>query len=257
MWNLPSNLNSPLDSSTVAKRLTKVFLERLKAVKGKRSRVVVDHILKYGYITTEDLKERYGYSHAPRAVRDVREQGIPIETYKTVGKDGRQIAAYRFADPADIRGARHAGRRVFSKMFKDELISLYGSRCAICSCIYESRYLQIDHRVPYKVLPDAKGKHAPAKFMLVCGSCNRAKSWSCEHCRNWTNDHLPSVCNTCYWGSPGKYAHIALRVVRRLDVVWSEGEVPDYDRLLQMSKDASQELPKFVKDVLRRHTKEA
>ncbi len=239
----------------MAKRLPKAFLKRLQAVKGKRSRAVVDHILKHGYITTEDLKVIYGYDHPPRAVRDVREQGIPIETYKSIGKHGRQIAAYRFADPADIRGARHGGRQVFSKMFKDQLIAQYGSRCAICSCDYEHRYLQIDHRVPYEVSGDMKGDPNPTEFMLICGSCNRAKSWSCEHCRNWTTDHFPTVCKTCYWACPEKYAHIALRVVRRLDVVWTEHEVPDYDRLLQMSNHACEELPNFVKDVLRKHTK--
>lgn len=238
----------------MAKVLPSAFLERLKAVKGKRSRAVVDHILEHGHVTTEDLKDIYGYDHPPRAVRDVREQGIPIETFKTVGKHGRQIAAYRFADPTGIRGARHAGRRVFAKSLREELVARYGSRCAICSCGYEHRYLQIDHRVPYEVSGDEKGDPDPAAFMLICGSCNRAKSWSCEHCRNWTTDRVPKVCKTCYWASPEKYAHIALRLVRRLDVVWTEAEVPDYDRLLQMSRDASLELPKFVKDVLRRHT---
>ena len=237
----------------MASKLPKAFLQRLKAIKGKRSRTVVDHILKHGHITTEDLKDTYGYDHPPRAVRDVREQGIPIERYWTVGKHGRRIAAYRFADPSSIRGGRHAGRRVFSKKFKDDLISRYGSRCAICSCDYEPRYLQIDHRVPYQVAGDVTGEPDPAEFMLICGSCNRAKSWSCEHCRNWTTDHDPRICNTCYWASPVKYAHIALRVVRRLDVVWTEEEVPDYEHLLRLSKTAKEELPDFVKAVLRRH----
>lgn len=238
----------------MAKKLSKSFVERLNAVKGKRSRVVVDHILKHGHITTEDLKDTYGYDHPPRAVRDVREQGIPIQTYKTLGKHGRQIAAYRFGDPADIRNARHAGRRVLSKKLKDELIALYGSRCVLCSCEYEHRYLQIDHRVPYEVVGDVKGEPDPEQFMPLCASCNRAKSWSCEHCRNWTTDHDPVVCMTCYWACPDKYAHIALRVVRRLDIVWAEEEVPDFEKLLQLSKDANEELPNFVKDVLRKHT---
>ena len=93
-----------------------------------------------------------------------------------------------------------------------------------------------------------------ADFMLICRSCNRAKSWSCEHCRNWTTDHDVKVCKTCYWASPDKYAHIALRIVRRLDVVWDEHEVPDHEKLVRMSKNAREELPKFVKDVLRKHT---
>lgn len=97
-------------------------MERFKAVKGKRSRAVIDHILKHGHITTEDLKETYGYDHPPRAARDVREQGIPLETFKVAGLHGRQIAAYRFADPSTIRGAQHAGRRVFSKDLKEQLM---------------------------------------------------------------------------------------------------------------------------------------
>lgn len=162
----------------MAKKLPKAFLKRLKAVKGKRSRIVVDHILKHGHITTDDLKDTYGYEHPPRAVGDVKDQGISIEKYWVVGKQGRRIAAYRFADPTGVHGGRHAGRRVFSKKFKDELISLYGSRCAICACDYERRYLQIDHRIPYGVSGDAKGEPEPAEFMPICGSCNRAKSWS-------------------------------------------------------------------------------
>ena len=91
--------------------------------------------------------------------------------------------------------------------------------------------------------------------MPICGSCNRAKSWSCEHCRNWTTDRRSQVCKSCYWARPEKYAHIALRVIRRLDVVWREDEVPDYDKLVEMSKDAKKHLPEFVKEVLRKHVR--
>ena len=52
------------------------FLELLESVEAKRPRTVIDHILAHGYVTTEDLKERYGYNHPPRAARDVRELGI-------------------------------------------------------------------------------------------------------------------------------------------------------------------------------------
>ena len=73
------------------------FLELLESVEAKRPRTVIDHILEHGYITTEDLKERYGYNHPPRAARDVRELGIPLETFRTTAADGRSIAAYRSA----------------------------------------------------------------------------------------------------------------------------------------------------------------
>jgi len=57
------------------------FLKLLKSVKAKRAKTVIDHILKHGQITTEELKDIYGYNHPPRAIRDVREQGIPVKTF--------------------------------------------------------------------------------------------------------------------------------------------------------------------------------
>ena len=87
----------------MAEKLPKDFLNRLKAVTGKRPKTVIDHILAHGQITTEDLKDIYGYSHPPRAVKDVTDLGIPIERFKAKGKDGRTIAAYRFGDQSNLR----------------------------------------------------------------------------------------------------------------------------------------------------------
>ena len=58
----------------------KEFIKLLQSVKAKRPKTVIDHILKHGQITTEELKDTYGYNHPPRAARDVREQGIPLKT---------------------------------------------------------------------------------------------------------------------------------------------------------------------------------
>lgn len=44
----------------MAERLPKEFLERLRTVTGKRPRVVIEHILKHGHITTEELRDIYG-----------------------------------------------------------------------------------------------------------------------------------------------------------------------------------------------------
>mgnify|MGYP000914533606 CR=1 len=52
--------------------------ELLALVGSKRARVVVEHIAKNGYITTEDLERVYGYNHPPRAARDVRDAGVPL-----------------------------------------------------------------------------------------------------------------------------------------------------------------------------------
>lgn len=49
-------------------KLSKSVLDKLNAITDKRPSIVIQHILKYGFITTEDLKEKYGYGilHVPQ-----------------------------------------------------------------------------------------------------------------------------------------------------------------------------------------------
>lgn len=227
------------------------FLERLRSVTARRPKTVIDHILEHGFITTEELSELYGYDHPPRAARDVRELGIPLETFRVTGTNGRRIGAYRFGDLEQVRGGRLSGRMVWPRDLKKTLVQLQNSRCGICLTEFEPRYLQIDHRVPFEISGDTSGQANPADFMLLCGSCNRAKSWSCEHCRNWTTDRLEEECRACYWASPGNYAHVALQPMRRLDLAWTGSEIPEHDLLVSLAERAQMELPDFVKDVLR------
>ena len=56
-------------------KLPKEFEARVRAITDKRPKSVIDHILEHGSVTTEELTNLYGYSHAPRAARDVRERG--------------------------------------------------------------------------------------------------------------------------------------------------------------------------------------
>jgi hypothetical protein len=179
------------------------FLARLRAVTGKRPKTVIDHILKFGQITIEDLKDLYGYAHPPRAIKDVTDLGIPIERSSVKAKDGRTIAAYRFGDPAAVRSAVHGGRTNFPKRFKQQLIDSDGTKCALCCGEFAPAFLQIDHRIPYEVGGQAPGEPRLEDYMLVCRTCNRGKSWSCEHCPNWTTDKRPEVCQTCFWCQPG------------------------------------------------------
>jgi 5-methylcytosine-specific restriction endonuclease McrA len=229
----------------------KEFLDRLRAITAKRAKTVIDHILANGFITTEELKNDYGYNHPPRAIRDVKEQGIDVEMYRTTGADGRSMAAYRFADPTAPATA-HSGRRAIPKAFKKLLIERDGGKCGICLAIFDTRSLQIDHRVPFAVAADKPGDLDPNAYFLVCGSCNRAKSWSCEHCQNWLVAKKKRTCQTCYWANLTSYTHIALEQVRRLDLVWQGDETADYDRLASLAESAGTGLPDFVKEALRR-----
>jgi len=228
------------------------LMELIKKVTNKRPRLVIEHILKHGQVTTEELKELYGYNHPPRAARDVREQGIPLKTVRVTGSDGRKIGAYQFDEISKVVSHKLGGRKVFSKKFKSLLVEKFGSKCTICNEKYEDRYLQIDHRVPYEVAGDfVSNEDHPEAFMLLCGSCNRSKSWSCEHCNNWLNDKNIDVCKQCYWGTPENYSHIALENIRRNEIIWrTDEEIERYNEIQQKATKKGITLEQYIKNVL-------
>ncbi|NJN61025.1 MAG: HNH endonuclease [Coleofasciculaceae cyanobacterium RL_1_1] len=225
------------------------FLDYCRSITAKRPRTVIDHILKNGFITTEDLKEIYGYNHPPRAARDVRELNIPLETFKVTGSDGRKIAAYRFGDVTQMRISSRSGRTKVSQRIKEMLVQECDSKCFIYGECMNARELQVDHRIPFEV--GGESEQTPENFMLLCASANRAKSWSCEHCQNWNEFKDKSICATCYWAYPEAYTHVAMRQLRRIDLMWMGEEVEDYKRIKEEAESLSQELPSFIKQILR------
>ncbi|PIX48323.1 MAG: HNH endonuclease, partial [Armatimonadetes bacterium CG_4_8_14_3_um_filter_66_20] len=108
------------------KKLPKDFIRMCESVTAKRPRTVIDHLLEHGHVTTEELRDEHGYNHPPRAARDVRELGIPLETFRIVGSDGRKIGAYRFGDPKKARFTRLMGRTAFAGQLKDKLLEQNG-----------------------------------------------------------------------------------------------------------------------------------
>jgi hypothetical protein len=147
------------------------FLNKCKAVTAKRPRTVIEHILQHGYITTEELKEKYGYNHPP----------------------------------IEISGDDEANRK------------------------------------------DANS------YMLLCGSANRAKSWSCEHCSNWREVKNPEICRKCYWAFPDNYDHIAMHQLRRTDIMWVGEEIAIYDALKKITIELQKDIPKYIKEIIEKH----
>lgn len=216
------------------KRYPKDFLEKLNAITDKRPATVVRHILKHGYITTEELETLYGYKHPPRAIRDVREHGIPVETYRVKSSDGRSIGAYRFGDPskAEDKLSKVQGRTVLSKALKKALIEKYGSVCFIYLQPMEERLLQVDHRIPYEIGGEQSEDNVEC-YMLLSPSANRAKSWTCEHCPNWEVQDA-SFCLNCFWAYPENYTHIAGKEQRQITIIFTGNEIEDYNRLIEL-----------------------
>lgn len=232
--------------------LPKDFAELLMSVTNKRARFVIDTILEKDFCSTEDLKI-VGYEHAPRAARDVRELGIPLETIRIKDSEGKSIAAYRFGDWEEAKKANQlsktAGRTQLTAKLKSALIERYGSRCNLYGEEYPERLLQPDHRIPYEIGGDPEDMMDTDYFMLVCPSANRDKSWACEHCRNWIDKDV-RMCETCYYAYPEKYTHIAGDEERRIDLVFRGEDVQVYDDLEDMARENNLPTRDFAKRIL-------
>lgn len=231
----------------------KEFLDLLESITAKRPRTVIQHILEHGFITSEELKDTYGYNHPPRAIRDVREYGIPLVTYRVTGTDGRSIAAYKFGNPADAKNnlSKAAGRTVLSKALKQALIEKYGSKCFVYLEAMDESVLQVDHRIPYEIGGEHDEKDIDY-YMLLSPSANRAKSWTCEHCDNWERKDS-SFCLRCFWAYPENYDHIAGKYERIISLVFTGDEIEDYYKLIELSgKEKAQEV---IKQIIHKHLK--
>lgn len=216
--------------------LSEEFRDKLKSVTNKRARYVIDTILDKGFCSTQDLKDA-GYEHAPRAARDVRELGIPLETYRIKDREGKSIAAYRFGDWDEYKRqnllSKTSGRTQLSNTLKQSLIDSYGSICFLYKESYPEQQLQVDHRIPYEILGEQDETNI-SNFMLLSPSGNRTKSWACEHCKNWIGKDA-NMCKECYYAQPEDYSHIAGEEERRLDIIFKSKDMHIYEQLKKLA----------------------
>ncbi|HEY1903029.1 MAG TPA: hypothetical protein VGG56_11380 [Terracidiphilus sp.] len=180
------------------------LLELINSIRNKRARVILDALIKKGSISTSELQAA-GYDHPPRAARDVVELGIALKRVSVKRKDGQNIASYVF-DERELDPLK-TGRVVIAKKERDGIIKRKGSKCNLCG---GTQNLQLDHRIPYQVAGELQ-RYGEDPFQVLDGSCNRKKSWECEHCQNWLRIKDLEVCNTCYWSNPDCYTHVAMK----------------------------------------------
>jgi len=227
-------------------KLSSELLQRIAEVTNKRARFVLDTIAKNGIVTTEEINHA-GYEHPPRAARDVRDLGFRLKTIKVKHTNGRSIAAYVFEEGGLESGKD--GRRLLPKKERDALIHAAGDKCQICGAEHN---LQVDHRIPYEIAGETQnGEKNP--YQILCGSCNRKKSWECEHCKNWLEAQSLDVCHSCYWADPANYTHVSLQQQRRADLVWIGEEVNDFDRIKREAQRNQLGLSEHIKRILKGH----
>jgi len=229
------------------KNLPQQLLDRIAKVRKRRARLVLDHIAEKGMITTEELQAA-GYSHPPRARQDAKDLGFHLKTIRVKHSNGRSIAAYEF-DEGELDPSK-TGRRPLPKKERDALIKASGSKCQICGARHN---LQVDHRIPYEVAGESQYNEAEP-YQILDGSCNRKKSWSCEHCENWTTLKNLDTCQSCYWANPLHYSHVAMQQERRIDLVWIGDEVSGFDALKREANKNRKSVSEQIKDMIAART---
>ena len=87
-------------------------------------------------------------------------------------------------------------------------------------------------------------------YMLLDASSQRAKSWSCQQCRNWQNDKDEAICHSCFWASPGNYTHIAGEQVRRGDIECRGSQVEAFEKIRAHAEKENTTVAAFIKKLL-------
>ena len=188
------------------------------------------------------------YEHAPRAARDVRELGFTLVTTMVKNAGGKRMAKYSLALNVE---AGKTGRLQLPKKDRDAVIQASGGKCQLCAATHD---LQVDHRVPYQVAGESlKGTIDP--YMVLDGTCNRRKSWVCEHCPNLLKYKKVETCQNCYWAYPEEHTHVAMEKLRRLDVVFSGEETQAFDRFRNVAQKQGQSVRDLIKELVRESCK--
>ncbi|WP_318433396.1 hypothetical protein [Photobacterium leiognathi] len=224
------------------------YIDEVLGVCTSRARFVINYILEHGAIDSEIIRIE-GYVHGARAVGDVRDNGIPLNTQNVKSSDGKTIARYTFGLAQDIKRHKFGGRVNFPKSLKGQLLNRDGAYCAVSKMALPEDELTIDHRVPYYISGDINGVRNPADFMLLSKSMQRSKSWDCEHCPNITSLFDMDTCSTCYWAHPDNYTHVAMKRMRRINITWVEDEVDQFERLEADSRSQNLSIQDYLKRI--------
>ncbi len=226
------------------------YIDQVLLVCSARGAYVINHIIKHGSITSEEIRNE-GYVHGARAVGDVRDNGLPLITNKTKSSDGRSIAKYIFGSPSDIKRHKYGGRVNFPSSLKKQLVERDGLVCKISQQELPETELQIDHRTPYYISGDIVGERKLDDFMLLSRSMQRAKSWDCENCTNILEHFDTDICKSCYWAYPEKYTHVAMKEMRSINITWEDKEVASYDALEKRCLEENKIVQEYIKQLIR------
>ncbi|MDC1249476.1 HNH endonuclease [Planktomarina sp.] len=210
---LLSSLSSELKLCSLKDETFKQIIATLNSASIRPLRVIWECVVN-GEVSTEKLQNEYGYNQPPRAARDVRELGFKLITSNGKTSSGKRMAIYKLDDLVNFM--QKSSRKAFTKKEKELLTKTQGNICYFCMQKLLQNELQIDHKVPFEVAGNTEHENSKSDaLVLLCASCNRSKSWSCEQCKNFKEKKI-NTCKSCYWHDPNHYNHV--RTEKRLVV---------------------------------------
>ena len=230
----------------MAKKLPTEFLKRIEAVTNKQARIVLDHIAKNGSITTEELKN-IGYEHPPRARMDALDLGFPIVTKRVKNSVGKSIGAYSFDLSRPLDDPSRMGRLALPKLEREAILDKAERKCQLCGAEHD---LQVDHRVPYQVAGEAL-KDSKEPYMVLCGSCNRKKSWPASTARTLWNQAGREVPIVLLGESREPHACRDIAYTSRGHLIWQGEETRSFDDFRSKCKNEGKSIEAGIKEMMR------
>lgn len=232
------------------------ILEQVKLIpKGKkRAKALAELLIEKGKVSTKEIREMLNEEHPPSAARDLKDLGIPIKM--TWGSsNGRRYGIYEFDNPDLLENNILRGRQYFPKSLKSNLIKRDGERCNISNINFKSQYLQIDHRIPYRLAGEnGLPKDHPEDFQLLSAASQKQKSKICEgECQNFKSVKNPEICKDCYWAYPEDYNHIATQQIRVLNVGFLDKDVELFERIKSASLQSGLSMDQLIIDLIKQN----
>lgn len=222
-----------------------------------RAKVAADLLIKKGTITKYDFENtNVPVSQAPRAIRDLKDHGIPIKTLEriSVPQAKTKVSQYAFGSVDDIVSTSKYGRMYNPSGMKEKLVRLHGRVCVFCGKKLSGQDMELDHKLPVNIFGDLSSVERlnPDNYQLVCRKCNRLKREATSHGAFDDRKQGMDIVKQNYWYDPVRYrknkkGHLFDQSI----IVWNTNEDRQvYNQIEQYAEDSKKDFQEALKDMV-------
>ena len=223
-----------------------------------RAKAAADLLMNKGIITKYDFEStNVPISQAPRAIRDLKDHGIPIKTLERVNvpQSKSKVSQYTFGDVADITVANKYGRMYNPTGMKDRLAKLHGNVCVFCGKELSGKDRELDHKLPVNIFGDLSPVERlnPDNYQLVCRKCNRLKREATSHGAFDDRQDGMEVVEHNYWYDPVQYRkNKSDSLFAQSIVIWNtNNDLRLYKEVSQYAKESNKSFQNSLKDIVK------